>query len=65
MLFCDASEETRNEMYVTLIGGDFSHGLKSEKNIELKLSVVDSEGRTLPNVCFLFLDSTKIRALRC
>ncbi|CAD6193581.1 unnamed protein product [Caenorhabditis auriculariae] len=42
-------EETRNDLYITLISGEFV-GKSSDKNIEARLNVVDDNGNVVENV---------------
>ncbi|VDN58740.1 unnamed protein product [Dracunculus medinensis] len=46
MYFADviSCDESRNDLYLTLLHGDFHGGKGSDKNIEARVSVVDSNG---------------------
>ncbi|XP_041426843.1 dedicator of cytokinesis protein 1 isoform X2 [Xenopus laevis] len=46
--------DIRNDIYVTLIQGDFDRGNKTaQKNVEVSLSVFDEDGKRLENVIYL------------
>ncbi|KAE8590306.1 hypothetical protein XENTR_v10018012 [Xenopus tropicalis] len=46
--------DVRNDIYVTLIQGDFDRGNKTaQKNVEVSLSVFDEDGKRLENVIYL------------
>lgn len=41
--------DVRNDLYLTLIGGEFSKGNKtSEKNVEVTVYVCNDKGQTIP-----------------
>ncbi|XP_073969012.1 dedicator of cytokinesis protein myoblast city isoform X3 [Rhodnius prolixus] len=43
--------DVRNDLYVTLVSGEFSRGSKStDRNVQVSLSVCNSSGQTLPGV---------------
>lgn len=57
-------EDERNDMYVTLVGGDFKESGK-DRNIEVKVSLVNYSGDVYPDVkklhsrffqCLIFLN---------
>lgn len=51
MFFCSAKGDVRNDIYVTLVQGDFDKGNKTRhKNVEMIMSVYDEDGKKL-EVC--------------
>ncbi|XP_075232677.1 dedicator of cytokinesis protein myoblast city [Lycorma delicatula] len=46
--------DVRNDLYLTLIGGEFSKGSKStDKNVEVTVTVCNEQGAKIPEVIFL------------
>lgn len=46
--------DVRNDLYVTLVSGEFSRGSKStDRNVQVSLSVCNSSGQTLPVCCLI------------
>ncbi|KAL5015298.1 hypothetical protein ScPMuIL_009568 [Solemya velum] len=45
--------EVRNDFYVTLVGGEFDRGSKkAQKNIEVKVYVIDADGNVIPDCIY-------------
>lgn len=42
--------DVRNDLYITLVGGDFNHCGRSDKNIEAKVCMADEKGAVLQDV---------------
>lgn len=41
--------DVRNDLYVTLVSGEFSRGSKaSDRNVEVTVRICDDKGRTIP-----------------
>lgn len=54
MLFFLTSGDVRNEIYITLMQGEFNKGSKtSEKNVEVTIQVCNQRGETL-EVCSVY-----------
>lgn len=58
--------DVRNDLYLTLINGEFSKGSKtSEKNVEVVVKVCNEKGQTIPvSLAYSSLDWLKLHSLR-
>lgn len=58
--------DVRNDLYLTLIGGEFSKGSKkSERNVEVTVKVCNDKGQAIPVCVYLIIlfKNLKIRRI--
>lgn len=48
--------DVRNDLYLTLVGGEFSKGNKtSDKNVEVIVKVCNEKGESIPVSCLIIV----------